>query len=365
MKTTTLRTLILIAAATVAPSAAYALTYDGVTLEYHQQTTPYSFSPASSPYYLPTDVQDHSGVTISRIADVTELGPAILIADHKSIDQLYVDGGSGAGYFYVGDTDGPGTLIMQNESIGNFQNLRVGVQTNAEGHFIIDNSYVDIYNELLVGGKSYGEIVIRNKGALTLYHNGNILIGSNSSVNSGSGRMVVDGSSSLLLGRSPRIVVGGTSPGDLVVSAGGTIQGDARTGSVNGINFAGFSTFSVGLDEASMANSLQAPVNVNNVSIGLGAKLSVDTNGHWLTPGDEYLVIQTLGGVSGYFDGLINSVIVTSDTGQIFDVEYRGMNRDVVLIPTANAIPEPSTYALLGGVCALALALLRRRRRKA
>ena len=65
--------------------------------------------------------------------------------------------------------------------------------------------------------------------------------------------------------------------------------------------------------------------------------------------------------VSSYHWG---DTVVASDTGQVFDIIYNNGGVGVAIKATSQVVPEPSTYALLGGVGAVALAVLRGRRRR-
>ncbi|MDR2429873.1 MAG: PEP-CTERM sorting domain-containing protein [Puniceicoccales bacterium] len=89
-----------------------------------------------------------------------------------------------------------------------------------------------------------------------------------------------------------------------------------------------------------------------------GALLEVES-GQIYAPGTEFNIMEVFGsgGVDPY---LFGPSFVAPVTGQEFLASGDGTN----IILTAQAIPEPSTYALIGGVGAVALALLARRRRR-
>ncbi|MDR2429674.1 MAG: PEP-CTERM sorting domain-containing protein [Puniceicoccales bacterium] len=74
--------------------------------------------------------------------------------------------------------------------------------------------------------------------------------------------------------------------------------------------------------------------------------------------GTEFIIAEARDGVYG--SGLTATTILSDVTGQQFDLSVNGSQ----LVLTAQAIPEPSTYALIGGVGAVALAVLARRRRR-
>lgn len=360
MKTKALRRLVFSAAtglslaAAFAPGVAHALTYNGEVLQYwDDQGSHHVHYPAYSPYSLPENVRDPSSETESVIGGASN---PTLIADNKTIDQRNL---GGLGWLKVGNSNAPGALIMQGGSIGYFIKLGVGSHSNGDGRLLIDASTVEVTNELYVGIRSYGEMILHQA-----YMNieGNVRIGPSASEGAGSGKLVVERNSRLFLGQSLTMTIGGDNDGELVVGTKGIIQTAYMHGGPS-IFFGGHSTFTIGLDMSMAGNGVAAaPVQVSTVQIERSAKLAVDTDGVWLTPGDRYTIL-TAGSITGdFFQGLIDPSVVTSDTGQIFDVRYYGT--EVVLIPTASAIPEPSTYALLGGAGAVALAMLRRRRRR-
>ena len=75
-------------------------------------------------------------------------------------------------------------------------------------------------------------------------------------------------------------------------------------------------------------------------------------------PAETFTIIEGCSVPDGYW----GDTVTASDTGQVFNIDYTSVAGNISLV--AQAIPEPSTYALLGGVGAVALAVLRRRRRK-
>jgi fibronectin-binding autotransporter adhesin len=110
---------------------------------------------------------------------------------------------------------------------------------------------------------------------------------------------------------------------------------------------------------------------LENGSGGVGLELVV---GDGTVPdGTEFIIAKALDGASilGAFKDGVETV--TADNGQVFDVLYQKGdtgNDEVVLKrgeappPPPPAVPEPSTYALCGGVGALLLAIWRKRRHR-
>ncbi|MDR2429465.1 MAG: PEP-CTERM sorting domain-containing protein, partial [Puniceicoccales bacterium] len=71
-------------------------------------------------------------------------------------------------------------------------------------------------------------------------------------------------------------------------------------------------------------------------------------------PGTVYTLFESL----PFIPDAASPLVVTASSGQQFEKIYDGIGLAV------QAIPEPSTYALIGGVGAVALAVLGRRRRR-
>ena len=72
--------------------------------------------------------------------------------------------------------------------------------------------------------------------------------------------------------------------------------------------------------------------------------------------GDTFTIMQAVRDLSYLSFG---TSITDVGTNQVFDISGDAHN----IILTAQAVPEPSTYALMGGIGAVALAMLRRRRK--
>jgi hypothetical protein len=77
--------------------------------------------------------------------------------------------------------------------------------------------------------------------------------------------------------------------------------------------------------------------------------------------GQVYTIVESpAGNITGAFKNLPDGAILAAlTTGQEFTINYTSH----AITLTAAPIPEPSTYALLGGVGALALVLVSRWRR--
>jgi autotransporter-associated beta strand protein len=173
------------------------------------------------------------------------------------------------------------------------------------------------------------------------------------------------------------------------LAAGATLAGDGNVTASGDFTVSG--TLSPG-GRAGEIGKLSFGASGGNVTLAPGAKLIVDLLGHSgadliaangnitingadisvgritgrIKKGDEYVVVAAIGGTiigTGF-----NQSKVTLN-GNEFDVVKRAManggGEEIVLITThaVPLLPEPSTYALCGGLGALALAVYRRRRR--
>ncbi|MDR2429499.1 MAG: PEP-CTERM sorting domain-containing protein [Puniceicoccales bacterium] len=356
MKTTTLRTLTLIAAATVAPSVSHALNYDGSVLRHDETGSVLGYG--SSPYFLDSNVDD-TFPGRSYIMD------GVLVADGITLNLGYWNGSSDSGILEISSGMAPAALVLQNGSVGFFEGIHVygGVDTQ----FVLDNSTAYVNQTLQ---NLYGGIVVRNGGVLHIRNNNgwmagttNVQIGQDPDLWNGFGTVTLQSGAMLQMGD---YAVMDFQFSSLVIEAGSHIVNAATPQNVGWLTLTEYATLTVGLD-GSMANAGVGVAPIQVRTDAYSAKLSVDANGIWFDPGDEFTLVHSLIGVNCWFEGLIDPSVVTSDTGQIFAMEARqvsaGYDDTIVLVATANAIPEPSTYALLGGVCAVALAVLRRRRR--
>ncbi|MDR2430590.1 MAG: PEP-CTERM sorting domain-containing protein [Puniceicoccales bacterium] len=81
------------------------------------------------------------------------------------------------------------------------------------------------------------------------------------------------------------------------------------------------------------------------------------------TEGLVYTIVESpIGGITGTFNNLPEGAILAGmTTGQEFTVHYTPYE---ITLTAGAPIPEPSTYALLGGVGAVALVLASRWRRR-
>ena len=77
-------------------------------------------------------------------------------------------------------------------------------------------------------------------------------------------------------------------------------------------------------------------------------------------PSETFKIIEGISVPDDYW----GAAVTASDTGQVFNIDYTSAAGNISLVATAQVIPEPSTYALLGGAGVVALAVLKRRRRK-
>ncbi|MDR2430458.1 MAG: PEP-CTERM sorting domain-containing protein [Puniceicoccales bacterium] len=100
-----------------------------------------------------------------------------------------------------------------------------------------------------------------------------------------------------------------------------------------------------------------------------GAKLEVQVDEGFSLTGSEtirvaaystYALSEWFGDPIGNGYGFNDGASQIAVGGYLYDIQYNATGID--LVGTGIAIPEPSTYALLGGIGAVALALLRRRR---
>jgi hypothetical protein len=109
-------------------------------------------------------------------------------------------------------------------------------------------------------------------------------------------------------------------------------------------------------------------VNGGKLILDSSVGLQVNVTGGTVAEDAEYVIARAQGtnSIEGVFEG--GAGVVTANNAQEFSIFSRrsGGNTELVLKrgDAPPPVPEPSTYALLGGTGALLLALFRRRQRK-
>ena len=336
---------------------AHALEYNGSTI-----VTDNGADPVEGNYSL----QDH--VIDSGNTHFISGNGAVLYSNGYNIDLHTNSMPAKTSHLYVGwQNAAHGGLVIEGGSTLTTYEATIGNQRLSQGWVTVtgSGSKWESYGNTILG---YGTDGIGNvyasMGSINLLEYGEFLSHGNLYVGyEGNGTISIE-EGSLLKFDGSGMMVGSNNfqgLGALTIRNGGrVVQENYGT-----ITFAETSTFSVYLD-LETPNSSEAFVTANgSITVYAGAKLSVWTKGVLFSEGDEFILCSAnslFWAELGAFDGAISvpSAVTPSDSEQTFTLSVDGNN--LVLTADAYPIPEPSTYALLGGVGAVALALARRRR---
>ena len=294
---------------------------------------------------------------------------------------------------------GVGSLTLSNH--GNNRILGTGTLTNAPGHAIRGSGQLGVnqlalVNQGVIEANQSTPLTVNlgagapftNQGTLRATHGGNLIFTdalTNAgflAIESGStftaqAAFTQSGGATLLKGGTFNAASAAFQNG-AVLQGGGTVIGPVSN---SGVISPGASANALGTGVLTFNHTLTLqPLSLLNMEIGGGSDYdrinapSIALNGHLavsftngfqfaVQPGESFTLLATTNaaGLSGVFAGLPNGGrLFTADGAGSFQVNYLG---NALTLSNFQAIPEPSTYALLalgGGV----IFILHRRRRK-
>jgi hypothetical protein len=177
--------------------------------------------------------------------------------------------------------------------------------------------------------------------------------------NNGTGTLVIggDGSGRLINANGNAASIDGTAPDDAFVTGTGVVK-FAHSGSIQFANVISGTNINIEHDSGHTtltADSVIKNLNVTGGTINVADGIIVDFSA--LTETGTYLVLDWTGATGSVTDSQF------SDTGLGKDVQGSFTVNGTQLFFTTNAIPEPSTYFLLGvGLSFLTLTACRRRK---
>ena len=299
------------------------------------------------------------------------------------------DGGSTATYvgslsMSKGTIDATTITLGQSAGTGLLANSVTGTVSVSGGSFIAGS--LSMADNAAGATSVTSNLNVSGSGAVTV--TGNLTAGSKSgtattvaaNINISSGTLTVGGNLSegtAPAGVTSTITLSGTGTldmthGNIAVDTftftGGTLKNVASfsAGTSGGLNVQNASVLAYDLDGAFTSTTL-----TGTLTLGLNTNLQLALANGFVPSGDLLLVDNDLSdSISGTFAtinggtfGLGNTFTLTNNTGSYdFTLNYFGGTGNDLVAQLA-AIPEPSSYAALVGVCGLGLAVLRRRRR--
>lgn len=201
------------------------------------------------------------------------------------------------------------------------------------------------------GITSTGIVVVVNAGTFLL--NGTNSYNGATTVNAGT----LGGSGSIV----SAVTIGNSSGTSDAFLTGGSATGVGTFTTTNTVTMNSDAVLSIQFDSTlgTFDRVVTAGLTLNASS---GLSLS-DLGSGLLADGSIYTIVNNTGAtsVTGTFAGLAEGSTITAGSNTFVISYLGGTGNDVTL--TVSAIPEPSTYALLGGVLSLGLVAVRRRKR--
>ncbi len=156
----------------------------------------------------------------------------------------------------------------------------------------------------------------------------------------------------------------GTLRGSVVVASGGYLApgtgGAGTTGTLaTGTTDITSANLTFALNSTTSASDLLAVS--GNLTLGGANLLASDLGSTALSPGTVFTVASYTGTLSGTFAGLVNgsNIVIGVNTYQI---NYGSLSNSDITLDTVNAVPEPSTWAMLIGGLVVLLIHVRLRR---
>ncbi|MDR2429349.1 MAG: PEP-CTERM sorting domain-containing protein [Puniceicoccales bacterium] len=275
------------------------------------------------------DIVSGGLIECSRVGYVGHVGPGTV--------NVYEGGAFTAGHtIFVGEND-PGYLNVLGGHVSSMH-FYIGQIYGVAGSVTVvgPTATMNVSGELVVGLSDDGELVVSDAGGVDV---SNLYIDwyGRVALNSG-GALSAD---NLMTESGAQLFIGGNSL--LSVSHDFAIEGVLE--------------FTFAVSPAVTAGKIRLG-NTGFIDFAESA-LTILAEGEFAF-GDRILVLE-----GAPVDGLWGYDPIIADTGQVFDISYDELNAGVYeTYLVARAIPEPSTYALIGGVGALALAMGARWRRR-
>jgi hypothetical protein len=239
-----------------------------------------------------------------------------------------------------------GTLLLGDSFWGSLDGLSGNLTVNGNGYLNV--SYVSVY------GYDTDHKSILNIAGSGSVNAGNITLSTNSFVNiSENGRLMISYELSIYEGGALNISGGG------YLGGAGTVFGGSGVVMSNGGILATTLTFRSGLTLGTgvILDYAGSGLLVNGGTITVSDGIVIDFSGVALTDGQSYTIID--------YANALGSVDANQFSAVGTDVEGGFAVQNGQLVFTTGAIPEPSTYFLLGAGLGALLLAARCRRRKA
>lgn len=280
-----------------------------------------------------------AGTTVNSGATLQLQGGISVGAEALTVSGNGASGQTGALVSVSGNNTFAGTLSLGNSGSGNTIASNAGLFTLSNtGAVTVSNNRTLILagagDGVFAGTLASGAITKNGTGTWTLTGAHTYTLGTTVSA----GKLLVDGSLASAVTVANGATFGGTgsSTAALTLSSGAIYAFDiSKTGF-----FDTTSTISLGSNTASLSL--------------LGSRLGTQIN-------DIITVMTSVAATSGTFGNLANGGTIVSQDGTTWQANYTGNGLTLTAI-AVSPVPEPSTYAVLAGLAAVGLVVVRRRR---